>query len=182
MSGKAHKWTLKTVRDRSEQEGACWLWARDINVRTGFPQACINGKSGMSVRRFVFTCLMRKELPKGHVVSTTCGNKACVSPRCLVAKTYGEVLSDAYKTGARWITRASQLERTMDRKGHVKLDLTKAREIRASKESSDYWARKCGVNRRTINKVRANQSWPEPQVAVNASVFTWAAAAVMEAA
>lgn len=59
--------------------------------------------------------------------------------------------------------------------GFAKIDMEKAREIRASSEHWTVLAERYGLGEDAIYKIRANKSWIE-QVA-NASVFTWRPAA-----
>jgi hypothetical protein len=178
-------WTLKTVQDRCIEDGECWIWQQGVNSK-GYPQACINGKGGLIVRRFVYENLMGRNLRKGFVVSSRCNNRLCCSPDCLVQKTRSEVLEGSYARGVRSVESeymARVLRHMRDKTFHVRLDFDKAREIRArlaQGETTAALSKEFGVGQSAIRDIRRNITWREQSS--NASVFTWAAAAALEAA
>jgi hypothetical protein len=169
-------WTIKTVQDRCKEDGLCWVWTQCIND-AGYPIGTINGKRGSSVRKFLYTELLGKRLTNGHVITSRCHNKRCVSPDCLVQRTRGDILRDMYARGARtadagYIYR--QRKAINDRPDYVKLDQEKAREIRArlaDGEAVSSLAAAFGVSEPTIRDIRRNRSWRE--FATNSSVFAW---------
>lgn len=162
-------WTLNIVRGRCVEEGQCWIWSSGC-TRHGYPVACINGRTSVSVRSHIFKKILGRNVPDGHVISTLCNNKRCVSPRCLVAKTRGDVLATAYERMAR--TKPST--EFMRGRRPVKLSLEKAREIRMSNERSSVLAAKYGVHIETIRGVRRGIRWAEPKERPSASIFAWA--------
>lgn len=169
---KAEPWTEKTLRDRCTEVGECLIWDHGVNGM-GYPQAHIDGKGGQMVRRWVFTRLMGNELKKGHVVSAKCEQILCCSQGCLVDRTYSVNLRKSYKDGKR-CTVAEYTKRQQQRIdcGFAKLNLEKARQIRARKdESSAVLAAEFGITTNHVTSVWREQCWKE--AAANSSVFAW---------
>ncbi len=175
MSVKHTVWTLDTVRSRCVEEGECWIWGQALNS-CGYPQASVNGKN-TRVQRFIFTDLLGKELPAGHVISQSCRNKACCAPDCQIAITYGQRLVRTYAEGRKSSVaeRIGKREKLIAQGWPVKLDMQKAREIRSRVgETHAALAAEFKVHPKTIYEIRRNRSWTE--AANGSSVFTWIAA------
>jgi DNA-binding transcriptional regulator YiaG len=170
------KWTLETVRQRSETEGDCWLWSQAVNS-SGSPQACIEGRPGSMVAPWVLRTVLGRELLPNHVASPSCGNRRCVSLACLVERHRSEVLRIAHASGARskavelLAHRASKLAQRMS-----KLTEQDAQSIRARRhESTKALAAEFNVSTTTIRNIKNGSSWAT-QIP-GASVFSWARAA-----
>lgn len=152
----------ETLAMRCTEEGNCLLWNQGVNNK-GYPQTRINGATRM-VRRYVYTELMGKEVNAGRVVSTKCNNKRCISKFCLVSKTPGACLSEAYRTGARSATHeyADRLQRAI-KYGMSKLSAEIALHIRTERlhETNCSLAREYGVHAKTIASIKKGKSWKQ---------------------
>lgn len=87
------------VRLRSVECGDCLRWNSSTSSNGGLPVMYFNGKSNQFVRRVLWTAL-HGELPAGHVVTTSCGDKLCVAPDHLEATTKKVSARRAGKRGA----------------------------------------------------------------------------------
>lgn len=164
-------WTEKTLYDRCEEVGECWIWAQAVNGQ-GHPQAHINGKGGQLVRRWAFMTLLGKEVPARHVVTTTCMDVRCCNPAHLKCVSYSKRLSLAYARGDRNAVRESvKRANALRAAGKVRLDMEKAREIRARRdESADALAKEFNVRDNHIRSIWRGEKWQE---AAGSSVFNW---------
>jgi hypothetical protein len=167
--------TLDVIRDNCEIVGRCWMWNGYVNSRGGYPRAWIDGQGQVSVRSHVFKDILGKTVRKGFVISSRCGNPACVSPRCLISKSHSRSISDSYNSGARKIASGRQ-------RLNVKLSMDIARLIRASSEPSAVLAARFGVHKATINSVRSGARWAEPKPVPHSSIFNLASYFMQEAA
>jgi hypothetical protein len=158
-------WTLDYVRARCKEVGDCWLWAQAVQSK-GYPQASIEGKTGQSVRSYVFTRLMGKRgASRRMCVTSRCGNVLCVSPECLVLKPRSAILSSQWKDGHR---RATASPKFLQRK----LTQEQVDELRSLPEgfNQSEWARRNGVHARTVCNVVSGKNYrPKPAT----SVFEW---------
>ncbi len=163
--------TLENLHMHATEEEGCLLWSHSVNSK-GYPQACLDGKTGQMVRRYVYACLCGKPLHKGYVVTSRCRRALCITPECLVGKSRGQLMLQEYRDGVRG-TRACYEGRVaaLVKQGRTKLSLEIARQMRNSEESEADLARLHGVHRRTVNKILNGQAWRDP--ITSASVFTW---------
>jgi hypothetical protein len=163
----ARVWTLETVRQRCDEIGECWIWKQAVQSK-GYPQASINGKTGQSVRLYVYSVLLGKTRRRTDAVTAKCNQILCCSPTCLVAKSRGAVIRRQYELGSR--SRQPKLGI-----GCINPKLTREQvdAIRAlpSGESQASIGRRYGVAARTIGKILNGESWaPKRQPE---SVFNW---------
>ncbi len=160
------EWTRETVRSRCDEVGDCWIWKQGVQSK-GYPQASINGKTGQSVRAYVFTQLMGKKAPASRrsCIVSLCGNVLCVSPACLVLRQRSSILREQWGQG---------LRRPTMKDGFVNRKLTAAQvdEIRALPAgfNQSEVARRMGVHARTICKVARGETFKRLPVV---SVFEW---------
>lgn len=170
-------WTMKTVRDRCEinglDEGGCWLWLNCCKGAKNAPQACVEGKPGTLVARWVMQHLGHDIA--GKAVVHTCGEQRCLNPAHLKLATKSQVLAAAYKTGQRsgdaeYFSRRRRFEDA----GMAKLGMSGARLLRqrlATGETIAALSRETGLWPSTISAVKHGRSWRETSAA--ASVFSW---------
>jgi hypothetical protein len=162
------KFDLKTIRDRCEEEGECWLWQQSVNS-AGYPQASIGGKTGQMVRRHAVMLSGRSLSGYRTRVADTCGNRLCCNPDHLKLRTFSQIVSDSYKNGARsgneYLSRVVRIQRA----GMTKIDWDKAREIRAELAGGKTVAqvsRERGLYPSTVRDIKFNRSWRE-------TMFSW---------
>lgn len=165
---------LKTIHDRCEEEGDCWLWTQRTNSG-GHPAASHDGKP-MLVRRRAY------ELSKGYLpdarkrgVVSTCRNKLCCNPDHLVDRGRGFIVRESYKEtrnveheyAARCAARVQQ--------GGLKCDPALARELRqtAKTETAKDAAARLDCSVSLVQKIRQGRIWRES--IANSSVFNMAA-------
>jgi len=173
-----HVWTLKTVHDRCEEVGDCWIWQQAcVNDR---PQASIGGKGGQMVRRYAFCFAHSMDLAqiRGLVVTSACGENRCCNPEHLRLVTHGQVLKRSWAT-TRDRARAAARQRGVvlaGRAGGIKPKLTQeqVQEIRSDLRPSKELGPLYGVTASHISAVRRGASWGKPLP--GSSVFAFAAA------
>jgi hypothetical protein len=164
------KFDLKTIRDRCEEEGDCWIWQQCVNSG-GYPQASINGKQGQMVRRHAVLLSGRTLSGYRARVADTCGNRLCCNPDHLRLRTFSQIQSDSYRNGSR-CTEAEYLSRVMriQKAGMTKLTFEKAREIRlelvAGKTVAQV-AKERAMGPDAVRNIKHNRTWKEP-------MFAWA--------
>lgn len=177
MSMPFTPWTLKTVRDRCDidrdDEHSCWLWLNATKGKHHSPQACIEGKTGSLVARWIMQHLGHDIA--GKAVVHRCQEKRCVNPGHLKVATKSQVMTAAYKTGGR-STEAEYFKRrrAAEMSGKAKLDMPAARVLRqrlAAGETIAALSRETGLWPSTIREVKHGRSWRETKAA--ASVFSW---------
>lgn len=165
-------WTLDLLKSKCEIDGDCWLWSHSCQSK-GYPQAHIFGKLVL-VQRFTYTDLMERRLPKGWVVSPSCGNRTCCSPKHIQGKSRGQILRKAYADGRRVksLEMLRNRQRAIERGLNTRLDMGKARDLRARRsEGAAALAAEYDINLDTVYRVWANRAWREH---INgASVFNW---------
>jgi hypothetical protein len=166
---KPRPWTIETVRQRCDEVGECWIWKH--SCKSGrIPQATIEGKTGQSVRPFVYDVLLGKQRPAASTVGCSCTEKLCLNPEHLVWKSRSQVVASTYRSGAR-----SRAAMTLQRRanaiaqGIAKIDLQKATEIRARRaEKSSDLAAEYGIDTSTVRAIWRNRIWK----CTTASIFT----------
>jgi len=165
--------TLETLHYYATASGDCLLWRLGTNGR-GYPQACLGGKPGCMVRRYVFTSLLGREIARGSVVSSRCENPLCLAPDHLVSMRRGAVQARSYSNGSRMhAAEYSARLRSAIRHGRARLNWERVAAIRAMPESRTHQsiALEFAVHAKTIARVRAGLSWRLNQPA--SSVFNW---------
>lgn len=150
----------------------CLLWGRSVNS-LGYPQARIDGKPGQMVRRHVFRDLLGKQLRPGQRVSSRCGDRLCVAPACLVARSPGAIQREAYRSGRRSTEREYMARHRL---GVLMSGSTMTWEIadQIRREPAHLAhtevARKYGLGATAVSKIRRGVSWRRPKLPVR-SVF-----------
>lgn len=157
--------SLENLPRYCREDGGCLIWRLGCNSG-GYPIAHINGKGGKLVRRHVFLDLLGRRLTKGQRVGTRCGHKLCLAPACLCARTV------AQDGAARKKVLPATYRAIRAQAADVKLDMAKARAIRADESSTlDELAARYQCHKKTIWNAKAGKTWPD---ATNgSSVFGW---------
>lgn len=176
MNNHTYPWSLQTVQDRCEMDGDCWIWKHSVNNK-GLPQACIHGKGGQSVRKFVFRQRSDRSIGQKLRLTSVCQNRRCVAPDHVVCMTASDILTRAYRTGNRSAAGEylSRVQRAHEA-GYVKLGFEQARVIRQrirDGETVRAIAKELGMWESSIRDIKHNRTWRD--TAKNASVFNLAA-------
>jgi len=90
----------------------------------------------------------------GTVIMHTCDNRACCNPRHLRAGSQADNVRDMFKKG-----RDRQSPRKGSNHHSSKLSECEVMEILASNESGPVMARKFGVSKSAIHRIRSGRSW-----------------------
>lgn len=137
------------VLERSipEPNTGCWLFAKSLK-NNGYGQLWWNGKR-RDAHRWAWT-MARGEIPAGLHVLHSCDVRSCVNPDHLFLGTNRDNIRDMVAKG-----------RNSRGAAHTNAKLTDeiVREIRSSSESSYILARRFGVSRAAIIKVRRRKTW-----------------------
>lgn len=166
------KLTLENLPMYCTACGDCLLWNQGVQSG-GHPQAHINGKPGVLVRRHLFTELLGQRIPKGHLVTTKCGNRLCLAPEHVITMSMSKLKARDYSEGRRIVATeyASRLRGRLSH-GRVVLDWGKVAEIRAAgpEVTNTALAVKFGTSLKTIGNARRGKTWRVSHAA--SSVFT----------
>lgn len=144
--------TLKDIKSRTVEEGACWIWQRGLT--NGQPQMKVQGRDCKLVRRIVLQLVGRAPAP-GQPVLVTCENPLCVFHQHLKPSTAGEISQQKAARGAwRGIARAAKISATKRAVGQSKVSDAEVQALRTSSESGPAAAARLGVNRSLISQIR----------------------------
>lgn len=153
---------LEQILARCEEFGDCLLWTGGV-TSNGYPtfnHALLRRR----VRELVDGVAPKKP------VTCSCGEKLCLRPEHLVERTHKQIGKEAAKRGA-FSSPTRRLRISMTKRArHAKLTLEAVREIRVSDESTRALAKRHGVHRTMIQRIRSGKAWHE--IAPGASVFT----------
>jgi hypothetical protein len=102
---------------------------------------------------------VRGPIPAGKVVTVTCGCDRCLNQKHMTLTTKSDVLRATMKRPDVAIRKA--LAVTKKRRSLGKLDMDKARYIRASDKTLQVVADELGISATMACRVRRNESWRE---------------------
>ena len=147
-------WMKVDIRGPDE----CWPW---LAARTNRGYGVIG--RGRAAEGLVLAHRLSMELHLGRPpigdVCHHCDNPPCVNPAHLFEGTASDNLRDMVTKGRNYhVTRPGRVARG-ERNNHAKLTAADVLAIRQSVEGSVALGRRYGVDRHTIAKVRARQSW-----------------------
>lgn len=151
--------TLDSLQARIIEEGECWLWQGYIQNNTPQVVSYADGSKRMvSVRKLMRQLITGQAQPDGHY-GHTCGNYQCVNPDHTVFR--GEAAHLKHMNKKRKVTAvtASKLRKYKVESGQAKLDESKAQEIRLSTEPAPVLAKRYGVSKSWINKIKRGEVW-----------------------
>lgn len=158
--------TRSNLRCFCEEEGECWLWTGALSV-TGYPLVSVNGRQRLAKR--VVAEMFGEPIPRGVVIASAIDEDKCdvrcVRPQHLQRWDRSKLISIAMRDRPNDYARCLRTRL----QSPTKLDLAKAREIRASPASTAELAERFGCSRSTVVQVRSGRIWRE--AAQNASVF-----------
>lgn len=129
-------------------ESGCHICTSHAADAGGYPQTKKKGKA-VRLHRVIYE-EVHGQVPAGRVVSHSCGNRMCLNPAHLVARTPAEVAVARVDSG-----RSAKGTRN----GRAKLTEDAVRAIRGSAESRTALARRFGVDPRVIRDVQEGRTW-----------------------
>ena len=135
-------------------QDACWNWRGA--TRRGYGRLLIGSRTNgtrrsVSAHRLSYEIFVG-EIPDGLEVCHKCDNRACVNPNHLFIGTRLDNMLDRETKGRNKPQRG-------ERNGQAKLNTALVAMIRTNTESGASIARRIGVHRSTVNKVRAGTYW-----------------------
>ena len=142
---------MKVYLARCEECGDCLLWTGPVNS-VGCPHI-----GSRSLRRVVWE-MREGPLCDSMAVVNTCGRPACIEHLALATK--AAVLRAAMDRPDVRARRAAAA-RARGRAGAAKLDLQRARSIRASGRSQASLADEHGVSQSLVSRIVNNKAWSE---------------------
>lgn len=146
--------TIESLKAKTIDDAGCWIWQGYYGNKV--PSVYQDGT--MKPVRKVIASLLGKQLPKRVFIHSSCENSSCVNPDHYKIYTEKQHMAVILKKSHQSLTRAANVQR-YKRKNNAKLNEHIAQEIRLSDETNASLARKYGVNKTVISKVRRNLSW-----------------------
>lgn len=166
---------LEKIKDRCviDAETGCWHWRGAMNTdKAGAGVPVIwNGKRSVTGMRLVFELAKRPLLP-GESPWRTCRCLDCLAPAHLRAGTKAAWGAWRKANGFAKIGPEALAANMLSKRRLAAEDgAEKAAAIRSSTESGAELARRTGLSKTAVNRIRNGKAWAEtvPQ----ASVFTW---------
>lgn len=148
---------LKSIKDRTEEVGECWIWTQAVGTH-GYPILKPKGCGCKLVRRLSAE-LAGHDLKPRQPVATTCGEKLCVNPDHMQPSDIKTIAQAASARGA-FSTRGRAAKIAAGRRnGKTKLDQEAANAIRDSADTEVNLAKRYGVNRSLIGRIRRGDAW-----------------------
>lgn len=148
--------------------GRCWEWERSLYI-TGYASFW-NGSKQMRGHRWIYEHMFG-EIPIGIFICHKCDNRKCVRPSHLFAGTRSDNMKDCYRKGRYPLEVMQKNCKAMREAGALQFGsknpmakLTEAQAMEALKcprvrGASDEMAKRFGVARGVINKIRSGMAW-----------------------
>lgn len=147
---------LDSVRERSIEEGDCWLWTGYCN--NGTP-ATSSGSKGYTVVRLMAIRLGMNVT--GKVAYMKCGNRMCVNPKHVAVTSRVDMANRSLRASTKSLNWKIKQLRAVQSKSRLTRDDVRA--IRATENvSQSELARRYGVSRRAIQRIVTGEGWKEP--------------------
>lgn len=144
------------LREKIIDCGGCWKWngkGKLSQVRTE--------RGAVMAARWIFSYTYPDKIIKGKNVTAICGTEGCLNPEHLKAMSKKELGKRVAATGVLSTPALCKKRQEIARKIGAKLDEEKVRDIRYGKEDSLYYAKKYGVDKSLIGKVKNGQAWKD---------------------
>lgn len=142
----------KLLINRRINNNGCWVWTKG-RTGNGYGQVHIN-RRGTPVHRVSHELFIGPIAP-GLLVCHKCDNPLCFNPDHLFAGTQQANIQDAFAKG-RLASKAGELNFTAKLKT---LDVHEIRRLIEQGASQSGLARRYGVSRQTIGRIKRNETW-----------------------
>lgn len=149
--------TLESLRANCIEEGDCWIWQGSNKKR--IPWVYHEGR--MVAARVLVRQLQGKPFA-GLFMSCSCDESRCINPDHILARSQAEHtahMTARANQGTVKIIRIRNLTQT--RRKDSKLTIEQAREIRTSDEASSVLARRHGIDKSQVARIRRGEAWRE---------------------
>lgn len=163
--------TLTNILAECEEYGECLLWKGVMSC--GSPVVYHKGKY-KQCRRLVYEATADEKIPQGYLATVCCEEPRCLNFFHLRLRTHKQIGRANAKAG-KYSTPQRRMAIALGRRRSktAKLDEAKVREIRASTDPCSVEAKKHGINKSMVARIRRGQAWVT--AAPNSSVFYMAA-------
>jgi hypothetical protein len=151
--------TIPSLLARTEEYGGCRLWKGGC-ANGPTPHVYWNG--GMvPVRRLILELSGEKVV--GEYLGTSCGDPRCVEPSHIVQRTWAEHASLMAKNSGVGIGRTNRIAKLVAWRhaNPIKLDMERARAIRADDRRSMEVAQDYGISRSMVCKIKSGKLWKD---------------------
>jgi hypothetical protein len=139
------------IVQKMQEDADCLIWTGRLSKSSGHP------KYGDKVVRRVVWQAKHGPLKPGQLVTVTCGNPKCLEHLAITNKS--EI---AKKTNADPRVKAiKRIKSVALSRAKAKLDMQKAREIRASDLNNHEQAAIYGITHSMVSKIRTGKAWVE---------------------
>ena len=166
----------KSVAERFSQqvvpvtESGCWLWTGYTNVQGyGHFQAEM-GRT--SAHRYSLEKRLGRALSPGRIACHKCDTPACVNPDHLYEGTYKSNAQDTRDRGRRAKNVSAENYRRGERHHSARLADADVLAIRASRDTLPALAKRYGISRNSVIRVRSGITWKHLPIARRASGTT----------
>jgi hypothetical protein len=163
---------MQWITERCVEDGDCLRWRLSIDTHR-HPRYTFKMDTGRritkGVRRVVYEAFFGF-LPPRKLVTTSCGCADCLNPEHLTLTTRSKVISETWKHQATRLKKVRAVQQT-SRSIRGKLDMDKARYIRASDKTGYELAKELGVSHTVISRVRNGTAWLEAEASPFAGLF-----------
>lgn len=129
----------------------CWEWSSSPD-KSGYCRFKVDGKRYL-VHRIAYA-LCRGPVPSGSLVCHKCDNRKCVRPDHLFLGNHKQNTGDMFAKGR---------GRSGERSSFAKLTEEAVKEILCSKEIARVVAKRFGVSKSCVGKIRTRQNWKHVQ-------------------
>ena len=143
-------------RVKTGSDDACWEW-QACRIKYGYGQLRFNGKNFLAHR--VAYLLTKGELTPGLSVMHTCDNPPCCNPRHLILAPHAENMRDAKTKGRMTADHLKPFQLAGQGHNSAKLTDEDVLNIRASKKRLQALAKRYGISRMTVHRIRRNLAW-----------------------
>lgn len=156
-------YTLDRIIGRCRKDGDCLIWAGKMHTSNGCPcaQEYVNGKDQyVNVRRRAYELYHGVTLTRSQLVSARCGNRLCLSKKCLHIITASERSAKAradMTAAAKMVFSMRQSKAQQAKRGKFTPELVRA--IRESEKGPYVIAKELGVSGAVASRIKRGVSW-----------------------